>query len=205
MSHETVTIIDRRTDQPVEAVLHTELDAGRLIDAEIEWGPERLRALRRLVAQGAAAQPMPQHVHWNWAMKGLDFLHQLSYRALGIEAEGKMQGLMMVCFTRCHAQLDPDKGKPIVYVDYVETAPWNAKEFTDSPLYKVLGIRLMQAAARISLDEGFSGRVGLHALPQSKTFYAGKCGMRQLGPDPSYQNLEYFELTAAQAAELLSK
>jgi len=61
---------------------------------------------------------------------------------------------------------------------------------------------MMQAAARLSGDEGFSGRVGLHSLPQSRPFYTSVCEMQALGPDPSYHHLEYFELTAAKAAEL---
>jgi len=56
---------------------------------------------------------------------------------------------------------------------------------------------MMQAAARLSGDEGFSGRVGLHSLPQSRPFYTSVCEMQALGPDPSYHHLEYFELTAA--------
>jgi hypothetical protein len=131
--------------------------------------------------------------------------HLLAFRSFGIEADGKMQGLMMVCLTGKLARLDPDRGKPLAYVDFVETAPWNAKEFTASPAYKGVGVRLIQAAARLSIDEGFSGRVGLHSLPQSKPFYTTACQMQALGPDAGYHNLDYFELTAARAAEFLKK
>lgn len=63
----------------------------------------------------------------------------------------------------------------------------------------------MQAAARLSRDEGYAGRIELHSLPQSKPFYTGACEMQALGADPNYQNLEYYELTAAKAAEFLKK
>jgi hypothetical protein len=116
-----------------------------------------------------------------------------------------MQGLMVVCLTGKDARLDPDKGKPLVYVDFVETAPWNAKEFTSAPIYKGVGVRLIQAAARSSVGEGFSGRIALHSLPQSRPFYTTACEMTALGPDAGYSNLEYFELTAADAVELLKK
>jgi hypothetical protein len=204
MSQETITIIDCSTNQPVEAVLETDLDRVRLIDAEIEWAPERLRALRHLMTHGTPGQPIPQHVHWNWAVKALQ-TQLLAYRSLGIEREGKFQGLMMVCLTGHLARLDPDKGKPLVYVEFVETAPWNAKEFTATPMYKGVGVRLMQAAVHLSVEEGFAGRVGLHSLPQAKPFYAGTCTMHALGPDANYHNLEYFEITAVEAAELLKK
>jgi hypothetical protein len=202
-AQERITIIDGPTKAPVDAVLHIELGELELIDVEIVWAPVRLQGLRDLRQRGVTQ--LPQHVHWNWAMKAVRHSHLLAYRSFGIEAGGKMQGLMMVLLTGKTARLDPDKGKPLVYVDFLETAPWNAKEFTQSPLYKGVGMRLMQAAARLSGDEGFAGRVGLHSLAQSKPFYTGACEMQALGPDVNYQNLEYFELTAAKAAELLKK
>jgi hypothetical protein len=140
---EVISIIDRRTNAHANALLHKELDEVELIDVEIDWAPERLRGLRRLRQQGIPTSQLPEHVHWNWAVKAVQHLHLLAYRSFGIEAEGKMQGLMMVCLTGKLARLDPDKGKPLVYVDFLETAPWNAKEFTTSPLYKGVGARLM--------------------------------------------------------------
>jgi len=204
-AQEAITIIDRRTNAMVNSVLHKELDELELIDVEIVWSPERLRGLRQLRQQGTPTSQLPQHVHWNWAVKALQYSHLLAYRSFGIEADGRMQGLMMVCLTGKRARLDPDKGKPLVYVDFLETAPWNAKEYTASPLYKGVGVRLMQAAARLSGDEGFSGRVGLHSLPQSTPFYTAACAMEALGPDAAYHHLNYFELTAAKAEELLQK
>lgn len=208
MTREVITIIDRRKGEkgePVEAELLSEIDELQLIDVEIDWAPERLRALRRLRERGVPRDQLPQHVHWNWALKAVRHSGLLAYRSFGIEAEGKMQGLMMVCLSAHLARLDPDKGKPLAYVDFLETAPWNAKEFSASPVYKGVGVRLMQAAVRLSVDEGFAGRVGLHALKQAESFYSGKCSMQRLGPDAGYHDLEYYELTAAEAAELLKR
>jgi len=204
-SQETVAIIELATGNPVAAILHKELDELEIIDVETAWSPERLKSLRELRQRGVAANNLPQHVHWNWAMKAVQFSGVLAYRSFGIEAAGKMQGLMMVCLTGKNARLDPDKGKPLVYVDFIETAPWNAKEFTSTPIYKGIGVRLIQSAARLSIDESFAGRVGLHSLAQSKPFYTNACEMTALGPDTAYGNLEYFELTATKAADLLKK
>jgi len=204
-AQEAVAIIDRATGDPVSAILHKELDELEIIDAEIAWSPERLLKLRELRANRAPLNSIPQHVHWNWAVKAIQTAGVLAYRSLGIEYDGKMQGLMIVCLTGKNARLDPDKGKPLVYVDFIETAPWNAKEFTSDPLYKGVGVRLIQAAARLSIDESFAGRVGLHSLAQSKPFYTTACEMATLGPDAGYSNLEYFELTAAKATVLINK
>jgi hypothetical protein len=200
---EAVAIIERQAGNSVPAILHKGLDEFELIDVEIDWAPERLRALRELRKNGVNA--IPQHVHWNWALKAIKHSNLLAYRSFGIEADGKMQGLMMVLLTGRTARLDPDKGKPLVYIDFIETAPCNAREFTASPLYKGVGVRLVQTAAQLSIDEGFAGRVGLHSLPQSTRFYTIACEMQALGPDVSYQSLDYFELTGAKAADLLKK
>lgn len=205
MSHaqEAVVIAERETGTAVPAILHKELEELEIIDAEIAWSPERLLKLRELREQKVAADKLPQHVHWNWALKAVQTAGGLAYRSFGIEAAGKMQGLMVVCLAGKSARLDPAKGKPLVYVDFIETAPWNAKEFTSTPLYKGVGVRLIQAAARLSIDESFAGRVGLHTLPQSAGFYANACEMTSLGLDSN--NLEYLELTAAKAAALIKK
>jgi len=204
-AQENIAIIERATGNPVTAILHKELEELEIIDVEIDWALLRLRALKTMRQKGVPATSIPQHVHWNWAVKAIQHSTTLAYQTYGIEAAGKMQGLMMVCLAGYNARLDPDKGKPLLYIDYLETAPWNAKEFTSAPIYKLVGLRLAQVAARTSVQEGFSGRVGLHSLPQSRPFYTGSCEMQALGPDASYSSLEYFELTAAKAADLLNK
>jgi hypothetical protein len=202
-AQEVVEIIDRQTGKSVSATLHLGLDELELIDVEIDWAPVRLQALRDLRAKRVTT--IPQHVHWNWAVKAVKHSNLIAYRSFGIEADGKMQGLMMMLLAGKTARLAPDIGRPLVYIDFVETAPWNAKEFTASPIYKGVGVRLVQAAARLSVDEGFKGRVGLHSLPQSRQFYTVACEMHALGPDSGYHNLEYFELTVSKAADLLKK
>ena len=62
---------------------------------------------------------------------------------------------------------------------------------------------MIAAAIHLSLAEEFSGRVGLHSLPQADDWYSRGCGMTDLGPDPAVQNLRYFEMTPEQAAEFL--
>lgn len=204
-AQESITIVERATGKSVHAVLHKELEELEMIDAEIIWSPVRLQKLRELRQNGTPNSSLPQHVHWNWAVKAVQTSGILAYRSFGIEAAGKMQGLIIVCLTGKNARLDPDKCKSLAYVDFIETAPWNAKEFTSSSIYKGVGVRLIQAATQLSIDEGFAGRVGLHSLAQSRPFYTIACEMTALGLDAAYGNLDYFELTAAKAVELLKK
>ena len=124
---------------------------------------------------------------------------------MGIECQGQMQGLMMVKTAGYTARLPMDMGKPLVYVDYIEVAPWNCRPLTDTPRFGGIGVRLIEAAIRLSMDEGLHGRVGLHALPQAEAFYRNVCLMVCLGADANYQDLPYYELTREKAAEFLSE
>jgi hypothetical protein len=65
--------------------------------------------------------------------------------------------------------------------------------------------RAVLESSETSEEEGFRGRVGLHALPQAEQFYERGCGMTAVGPDPTKQNLLYFELTSERASELLQR
>ena len=101
----------------------------------------------------------------------------------------------MVRIAGKYARLDPDSSKLLVYVDYLEAAPWNVYPLVDEPEYKGIGLMLMQSAVQLSYDEGFHGRIGLHSLPQAEEFYRDTCGMQGCGPDQSYENLPYYEMT----------
>ena len=110
----------------------------------------------------------------------------------------------MVMVAGKEARLAPDAGKPLVYVDYVESAPWNVIPLVEEPLYSGIGVVLMRTAVQLSYDEGFHGRVGLHALDQAEKFYQQKCGMQGCGFDPDYHNLPYYEMTRDIAARFTS-
>ena len=105
------------------------------------------------------------------------------------------------------ARLALDRGKPLVYIDFLEIAPWNwvVPELGRQGRFRSVGSMLFWRAVKQSEQEGFKGRVGLHALPQAEQFYERACGMTSLGHDPSKENLSYFELTSEQASELLQR
>jgi len=100
-----------------------------------------------------------------------------------------------------------ENGKPLVYIDYLESAPWNwnVQELQRKGEFRGVGSVLFYVAVLQSEQEGFHGRVGLHALPQAESFYAGKeCRMTKLGLDANKQNLPYYELSRKEAQEHLS-
>src|SRR5690606_27231869 len=93
---------------------------------------------------------------------------------------------------------------PLVYVDYLEIAPWNLRlpDIGQARRYRGVGGVLLREAILQSLDEGFHGRVGLHSLPQSERFYTD-CGMTGMARDAAKQNLLYFEMTREAATRYM--
>jgi GNAT superfamily N-acetyltransferase len=203
MSTRTILILDNERDEPIEVALRDDLTPDQLLEAENEWRPARADLLRRYKKAGIDPSDWPQHWHWNWEDKAAH-LSMLAYNTFGIFVEGKWQGLMMTATVGHQARLDPDKGKPLVYGEFVESAPWNLQEILtklgEKARFRGIGTRLVEAAVCLSLDEGYHGRLGLHSLPQAQRFYKEACGMTDLGPDPK---LNYFEMTRTQAGAFL--
>ncbi len=77
----------------------------------------------------------------------------------------------------------------------VSTAPRNSPSLVEIPRFGLVGRVLIATAVQISMEEGFRGRIGRHALPQAETFYAQKCGMTDMGNDERKEDLRYFEMT----------
>jgi hypothetical protein len=202
MSAVRVQIVRRQDKALLDAVLHTDLAPSVLIDTEQEWGPIRLKAARNLYKAGKTEE-IPQHWGWNWEKKSQK-LKLLAYRCFGVEYDSKFQGLLLVKLVGVEARLEPDTGKPLVYIDYLESAPWNLRAMVDTPLYGGVGSLLIRTAVQLSYDEGFHGRIGLHALPQAEKFYRDDCGMHGCGPDASYENLPYYEMTREIATSFTS-
>ncbi len=199
MKRISTSLVLRSTNEPVVASLVDGVTRELLETAELAWASLRIEGARRLKSAGG---DVPEHWHWDWRRKSSK-IDLLAYRCFGIECDGEMQGLMLVNTTNCASRLAGTRGKPLIYVDYIETAPWNLKEFTSQPRYGGVGVRLIEAAVRFSLKEGFGGRVGLHSLPQSESFYENVCGMTRGEIDQHYENLRWFELTAVNGKKFL--
>lgn len=196
-------LVERSSGEPVAARLVTELGPFDLEQIEKIWGPLRREGARRLLReQGAGA--VPQHWSWDWRRKG-GLLRLASYQAMGIFVGDEAQGLMIVEADRNRARLEPDVGRPLVYIDFIEAAPWNVKGMAPAPRYIGVGSRLVEVAIRHSLELEYKGRIGLHALPQAEPFYREICGMAALERDPRKENLRYLEMTVAQAKLFLGE
>lgn len=204
MSEYPIAIIRREDDVVVKATLHDSVKPEDLLLVEEAWNPMRFGLHKKLLVENVDRADWPESLHWDWSKKA----HQLQFlqaTGFGITCEGAWEGAMLTLTVAHTARLTKDKGKPLVYIDYIEIAPWN---WSVSPLgltgrHKGIGTILFRAAVQQSLNEEFSGRVGLHALPQAITFYQDVCGMTDLGHDPKKENLLYFELSREQARKFL--
>lgn len=193
------------TGESVEGELLDHITEKQLGDWEAEWQPEVTAALRRLNNAGIGRSNWPESRHWDWRQKAEAIQGLLAYPSVSVMCEGVTQGLMIMNTVSHHSRIPEQAGKELVYVEFLENAPWNRKELILQPRFRGIGSILVGAAIQLSLAEGFKGRVGLHSLPQANSWYANTCGMTDLGIDTEKQNLRYFEMMPAQAESYLLK
>lgn len=203
-----VELLDHKSGEFVEAELFDEVTVDHFIEAQREWRPVVTEAALQLAKAGAQPILVPRHFHWDWTRKEAD-LRMLAISFYGLRSGGNLQGLMKLITVGYGGRLAEQAGKPVVYVDYLESAPWNIKPLMNalgkSPLLGGIGTRLLEAAVQKSIEEGFKGRLALHSLPTSEQFYLKACGMTAVGRDPAKQNLLWLEFTAEQADRFITR
>lgn len=182
-----VFLLEVETNELVEADLYDQILPRHLEHYQEKWLPVKNNASE-------------EHTHWDWNTKHIS---PSGHRSFAIECEGETQGLMIVV-PRNPCRLPEHEGQNLVYVDYLESAPWNRPVIQFPPTYRLVGTVLVAAAIKLSLDLGEYGRIGLHSLPQAERFYREKCVMSGLGIDNQYSELRYFEMTEEQAVMFMS-
>jgi len=196
---EDYLLLNRHTGKYETATLYSPIGDNNVDDFESQWRPVMKARLAELKAENKSAQDANlQDAHWKWKEKHQDRAARTEWESFSVECDGETQGLMFiktVGFAREKSQLN----KPIAYIDLISTAPWNRRGFDGVPKYKGTGHVLLGAAVSLSTHEGFDGRIGLHSLPQSESWYRDICGMSELGSDSNKEDLVYFEFTSKQA------
>lgn len=192
-----IYLLDVATGASVQAELRDAIEQAQLDDWQTKWRPALLTVLQELARRGVPIDQWPQSWHWDWTQKTTRVQGLLAFRGFSVVALGETQGLAQVDLTKPGREAN-QRGKALVYVDYLEVAPWNRPELGAAPRFRGVGSALITAAIALSEDEGFKGRLGLHSLPQADDYYR-KIGMTDLGQDVAYQNLRYFEMTSEQA------
>jgi hypothetical protein len=187
----------------VEAVLHERIDAGYALQVDDDWKAHFAAEEARAEAENRSV-PVLEHGHWEWGEKVKDSAHLLSCPTLAIECANQTQGLMLLKTDGHFGMLPEEIGKPLVYVVYLASAPWNLRTLVGRPRFAGVGLVLLHAAIQMSLDNEFKGRIGLHSLPQAEGFYK-RHGFQCLGVDPEKEGLKYYELSPQAASEFISR
>jgi hypothetical protein len=138
-------LVDNRGASPlvVPAQIVSDLSERRLREVEGSWRATR----EELRAIGAPSQ----HDHWSWTNKA-PRVRSGETRIVSVECEGDAQGLMALLTSK--RTLLPPLGQSLVYVDFLEAAPWNLRAHTSEPRFLGVGKSLLGAAIRMSLDLG---------------------------------------------------
>ena len=192
-------------DEPEAAELWHAITEQQLADWEGEWVPELFKAIQRLRRSGVERRHWPQSRHWDWRRKVTALQEMLANPCFSIVCDGLTQGMMIVDTVKGRCRIDSQEGQHLVYVAFVENAPWNRAELFSPPRYRGVGSILIKTAVVLSEELEFFGRIGLHSLPQANDFYANTCGMTDFGADPEYEGLRYFEMTPEQARAFVAK
>lgn len=202
-----IRLQDLRQGQPVNATLLVGLSDQEVTDAQLAWEPVRKQAIETLYAQGWSPDQLPKHYGWDWRRK-ISRLADPLLTFYGIECNGQMQGMIEVAQEGYFSKLPVQAGKPLAYVKYVETAPWNILILEPSPEFGGVGKRLIRAAVELSFQENCKGRIGLHSLPgankgEPEWFYGTVCKMEPMDSERDGENLLYFEMTEQIANQFL--
>lgn len=195
-----VDLYNRDSKSYDTAEVHQELDQKNFDDFEQLWKPMLENRRAKVHTLNEAANANVQDAHWDWVGKAKVAASMLGQETFVIEC-CETQGLMLVDLNE-FARLDMQKGRELIYVELLATAPWNRHKFVTSPRYKGVGRILIATAISLSIDSGFHGRLGLHSLPQSESWYREEAGFTDLGLDGP-KRMHYFEVTADQAKAFL--
>lgn len=192
-----VLLLNRHTGKFEPAHVVREIDDDNFADFERHWRPMLEHRRAGFENQQAAAAGNAQDSHWDWVGKAKSARRAMGQETFAVECDGHTQGLMLVDLTR-FARLDPHKGRELVYIELLASAPWNRHRTVAGPKYKGAGRILLATAISLSVDEGLEGRIGLHSLAQAESWYREEAGFTDVDYD-HLKKMRYFEMTAAQA------
>jgi hypothetical protein len=199
---QAITLIETQTNESVAAELIRGISQDVIEQWANSWNPAFDKIRAQFERNGVPREKWPEDAHWDWSNKMSVTKGCLAFESYCILANGSLEGLMLLNNTK-YSCLPDQRGKELVYIEFLATAPWNRKELCHPRKYRAVGSILAQVAIELSVAYEFGGRIALHSLPKSADFYRNTLKMTELGPDPRHQNLIYFELTPEQASRFL--
>ena len=140
--------------------------------------------------------------HWEWEELAKPCVARTTHTSFSILADDDVEAMVVIDLTR-RCELSEQAGEYLAYIKNLAVAPWNRSAIQSPRRFGGLGKMILALVVKLSESEGWGGRVGLHSLSQSESFYQ-KCKLTRVKRDSGYGDLWYFEFTPLQASEFLS-
>ena len=134
MSEHQVYLLHTESEELHEAVLHEEADEEHLK----LWGSTWLPVMQEFKALPRTNQT-PEDAHWDWQQKATKWKRYLAFSSFSLICQDELQGLLLINNSKS-AKLNEQFGKPLVYIEFVATAPWNRPELQKPPKYRGLSL-----------------------------------------------------------------
>ena len=110
------------TDTFVEATIQRNLSPSVIEATDAQWLAFKEHYLEERSEAVLESSSFPEHFHWEWSRKVRFYQNRSGYEFIGLECDGKTQGILLLDYTR-RARLPEHAGLPLVYIDYLATAP----------------------------------------------------------------------------------
>lgn len=127
---------------------------------------------------------------WDWGEIFSSMLIDTTKKGFCIEYQNRLQGILVVTYK----DMTNRDGKPIVFVEYIATAPWNRPDnilTKNKGHFSLIGSYLLKCAVELSQTLGYEGRIALESEPEAKEFYE-RMGMENKGAiDAEYPYFEF--------------
>jgi hypothetical protein len=117
----------------IGAEIVRDFPTDRIDGVEAAWAPARLSGAAWAESQGRQIE----HGHWDSRMK-IDSVRSNWHRIVAVVCEGEVQGLMAI-WTRPRVSQLNTSGDKVLYLDYLESAPWNLRSATPEPRFLGVG------------------------------------------------------------------
>jgi hypothetical protein len=189
---------NRLTGSFEQASIFHGLNDKNFRDFETVWKPELERRAKEFATWGERAEGNVQDVHWDWVGKAQN---EAVFESYAIECDDMTQALMLVATAPHFGRLESQRGLDLSYIELLASAPWNRPKFSETPKYKGGGRILLATAISLSIELELKGRIGLHSLPESESWYDEQ-GMKRCGFDAD-KKMQYFEMTEEDAEKYL--
>ncbi|MBC7807577.1 MAG: hypothetical protein H7145_15680 [Akkermansiaceae bacterium] len=171
-TRQQVILVDGATRLPFAATLISGAGVAQMQAVDAQWLLYLSQAVTDALARGVPRYDLPEHKHWERERKARAMT--AGSTAFTIEANGEAQAVMIVRTDKT-CRLSVHFREPMVYVDYLATAPWNLAGFVPTSRYSQCGISMINAAIRHSVAIGCKGRIGLHSLQDAEGFTGINC------------------------------